>query len=435
MIFRNSRGVLYSQVNQPLIFRPCIHFVTSSDRTKPSRKSLSEVNPPTHHASPLHIQRRAPSQKKSAKIISSWWLNQPLWKIWSSNWVHLPQSWGLKPPPRKGLQRSFSYEVWSRPTHLPPPPKERQQKTRVFFSPAKKTNSIPNKNTECLNRMLDWYHLYSSVKSPSWCWMVGFEVMDGKWPPGSRGKFSGLPIRDLSISSVQGTEIMLIFEILIVLYIEFMYLYLSMYIFIISINQFSKKHLYYILFPTHHFTVLSFWCPFVNCAWSCGLKKSCERQGDPKYAPPSDGRQKRLKKIPMLPTMVSVVSNLYRFVFQKNTQLFETNKRKTKKHILHTLCMVETEPCNKLPKHSLPEWLQKAGFILINCNLKKPSVHHLLSSLLTKNMLGNPTLSNRKGTWKQPSFQENYNTPVEHTPGNPPSPLWKESLYSLLVKV
>ena len=32
-------------------------------------------------------------------------------------------------------------------------------------------------------------------------------------------------------------------------------------------------------------------------------------------------------------------------------------------------------------------------------------------------------------------FQENYNTPVEHTPGNPPSPLWKESLYSLLVKV
>ena len=31
--------------------------------------------------------------------------------------------------------------------------------------------------------------------------------------------------------------------------------------------------------------------------------------------------------------------------------------------------------------------------------------------------------------------QQNYNTPVEHTPGNPPSPLWKESLYSLLVKV
>ena len=32
-------------------------------------------------------------------------------------------------------------------------------------------------------------------------------------------------------------------------------------------------------------------------------------------------------------------------------------------------------------------------------------------------------------------FQENYNTPVEHTPGNPPTQLWKESLYGLLVKV
>lgn len=142
-----------------------------------------------------------------------------------------------------------------------------------------------------------------------------------------------------------------------------------------------------ILFPTHHFTVFSFWCSFVNCAWSCGLKKSCERQGDPKYAPPSDGRLgSDGRKNPMLPTMVSVVSNLYRFVFQKNTQLFETNKRKTKRHILHTLCMVETEPCNKLPKHSLPEWLQKAGLRFINCNLKA-SAHHLLSSLLTKDML------------------------------------------------
>ena len=25
------------------------------------------------------------------------------------------------------------------------------------------------------------------------------------------------------------------------------------------------------------------------------------------------------------------------------------------------------------------------------------------------------------------SIQENYNTPVEHTPGNPPTQLWKES--------
>ena len=32
-------------------------------------------------------------------------------------------------------------------------------------------------------------------------------------------------------------------------------------------------------------------------------------------------------------------------------------------------------------------------------------------------------------------IHENYNTPLEHTPGNPPGQLWKESLYSLLVKV
>ena len=31
--------------------------------------------------------------------------------------------------------------------------------------------------------------------------------------------------------------------------------------------------------------------------------------------------------------------------------------------------------------------------------------------------------------------KKNDNTPLEHTPGNPPSQLWKESLYSLLVKV
>ena len=32
-------------------------------------------------------------------------------------------------------------------------------------------------------------------------------------------------------------------------------------------------------------------------------------------------------------------------------------------------------------------------------------------------------------------LQESYNTPLEHTPGNPPKQLWTESLYSQLVKV
>ena len=30
------------------------------------------------------------------KLQSRWWLNQPLWKIWSSKWVHLPQGLGWK---------------------------------------------------------------------------------------------------------------------------------------------------------------------------------------------------------------------------------------------------------------------------------------------------------------------------------------------------
>ena len=29
-------------------------------------------------------------------FFSSWWLNQPIWKICSSNWIHLPQSSGWK---------------------------------------------------------------------------------------------------------------------------------------------------------------------------------------------------------------------------------------------------------------------------------------------------------------------------------------------------
>ena len=37
--------------------------------------------------------------------------------------------------------------------------------------------------------------------------------------------------------------------------------------------------------------------------------------------------------------------------------------------------------------------------------------------------------------WDADQFHENYNTPLEHTPGNPPTQLWKDSLYNLLVKV
>ena len=192
-------GVLYSQVNQALIFRPCIHeLVTSSDRTKPSRKSSSEVNPPTHHASPLHIQRRAPLHKGQIGNLpqSSGWNNEQ----------------SLKPPPRKGLQRSFSYEVWSRPTHLPPPPKRKATKNMCFLLTCKDNKFHSQQKQGMFARMLDWFHRslgqITLMMLDGWVGSHGLLLL-----PGSRGKFSGLPVRDLSISSVQGTEIMLIFEI------------------------------------------------------------------------------------------------------------------------------------------------------------------------------------------------------------------------------
>ncbi len=37
--------------------------------------------------------------------------------------------------------------------------------------------------------------------------------------------------------------------------------------------------------------------------------------------------------------------------------------------------------------------------------------------------------------WRKPNLQWRYNTPLEHTRTNPPRELWKEFLYSLLVKV
>ena len=38
-------------------------------------------------------------------------------------------------------------------------------------------------------------------------------------------------------------------------------------------------------------------------------------------------------------------------------------------------------------------------------------------------------------TMSHACFQASYNTPLEHTPGNPPTQLSKDSLYNLLVKV
>ena len=54
----------------------------------------------------------------SIEIISSWWLNQPIWKIWSSNWIISPTKGEnkqcLKPPPRYHLGSILSRQfLWS----------------------------------------------------------------------------------------------------------------------------------------------------------------------------------------------------------------------------------------------------------------------------------------------------------------------------------
>ena len=44
-----------------------------------------------------------PSHQNAVAVASSWWLNQPLWKIYSSNWIIFPSNCenkkSLKPPP------------------------------------------------------------------------------------------------------------------------------------------------------------------------------------------------------------------------------------------------------------------------------------------------------------------------------------------------
>ena len=55
--------------------------------------SLQDVNhrTKTHHRGK---KTRVPDTFRTGILISwftGWWLNQPLWKICSSNWVHLPQ--------------------------------------------------------------------------------------------------------------------------------------------------------------------------------------------------------------------------------------------------------------------------------------------------------------------------------------------------------
>ena len=46
--------------------------------------------------SPTNLPTKKKTTLKSCKTKTGWWLNQPIWKICSSKWVHLPQGSGVK---------------------------------------------------------------------------------------------------------------------------------------------------------------------------------------------------------------------------------------------------------------------------------------------------------------------------------------------------
>ena len=65
---------------------------------------------PTRYPSKPHLAN-GPWNKSILKIVSSPWLNQSIWKIWSSNWIISPGFWEIffKPPP--SFQENYNTPV------------------------------------------------------------------------------------------------------------------------------------------------------------------------------------------------------------------------------------------------------------------------------------------------------------------------------------
>ena len=83
-------------------------------------------------------------------IFSGWWLNQPLWKICSSKWIHLAQNRDenkkyLKPPP------SFSLNIFCLPVDGFP-------WATLWLQPALKLIKRINDRNEDENQMLNEFH-------------------------------------------------------------------------------------------------------------------------------------------------------------------------------------------------------------------------------------------------------------------------------------
>ena len=58
------------------------------------------------------------------RIPTGWWLNQPLWKICSSKWVHLPQFSGWKFKKYMSCHHPANSPQPSSPNYIPPPLQE-----------------------------------------------------------------------------------------------------------------------------------------------------------------------------------------------------------------------------------------------------------------------------------------------------------------------
>ena len=104
------------------IFRIIIIIIPKNHRQPAQKKSVHTLHP-THaiHIFTSCIYFYHHCVKKNVHLITSWWLNQPNWKIWSSKWVHLLQGsgWTFKkifelPPPRK-ISQFYIYHLYKLP--------------------------------------------------------------------------------------------------------------------------------------------------------------------------------------------------------------------------------------------------------------------------------------------------------------------------------
>ena len=124
--------------------------------TKRNSQSFLFVKQEMEKGNHLHVH-----SKKKQKNKTSWWLNQPIWKICSSNWIMKPQGSGWKqkifelPPPRKTSLQIFHhpqdpwdwyiYLHWSHKNTQMYVYTPRTPMTSIFEGQPSKTRPLPTK--------------------------------------------------------------------------------------------------------------------------------------------------------------------------------------------------------------------------------------------------------------------------------------------------